>query len=292
MTQVAFTLSAATTLNSYGYSPHPLSSYLDWVYTLLSTPTSTGSLPKKPVILSITSSDADELEAMVSAIQGLRARLQRLASAVNLGPACDPSGYIAIELNTSCPNIQHLPPPSYNFPSLTPLLHALASAFYADPSLTIGLKLPPYLYATCFQEVVDTLAQFSRSRGGKPEDQHSFINPFSFITSINTLGSSLLFPEQVEHGDGFHAKFALPTPLGGLGGEAIHPIALGNVYTFSQLLAGHSDSALRGITIFGVGGVNSAAAAQRMVKAGAKVVGCATVLGQSGVACFANLLNI
>lgn len=86
-------------------------------------------------------------------------------------------------------------------------------------------------------------------------------------------------------------SFALSTPLGGLGGDAIHSVALGNVYTFSQLLAQQPDSALRNVVIIGVGGVTSSAAFDRMIKAGAKVVGCASLLGQYGVVGFSKLMQ-
>lgn len=278
-----FTSASSSTLNSYGYSPHPLSAYIEWVYTLLTSPTPAGDLPSKPILLSITSSDVGELQEMVSAVQALRQRLK--TSAVN--PLCDPSHLIAVELNTSCPNIKDAPPPSYDFPSLVPFLEVLASTFFADPTLTVGLKLPPYLYATCFQDVIATIASFSRPQQG--EDPFSSINPIAFLTCTNTLGSCLLFSEQVTS-ECSSVIFPLLTPLGGLGGDAIHSVALGNVYTFSQLLAQQPDSALRNIVIIGVGGVTSSAAFNRMIKAGAKVIGCATLLGKYGVAGFSKLV--
>ncbi|CDO70935.1 hypothetical protein BN946_scf184829.g44 [Trametes cinnabarina] len=168
-----------SSVNSYGYSPHPLSSYLDWVYTLLTTPCLDGSLPTKPVIMSITASTPTVLAQMVDDIQTLRKRLRiAYASSASLGefippspsranrtsagtsaahafvPTVDPATLVGIELNTSCPNIKDSPPPSYTFALLLPLLDVLSSAFYNDPSLTIGLKLPPYLYTTRFTEAV------------------------------------------------------------------------------------------------------------------------------------------
>lgn len=220
---------------------------------------------------------------MVSAIQQLRSEL-KAAKTPELSLARGSLDLIAIELNTSCPNITDAPPPSYDFPSLMPLLDVLASAFYVDPTLTIGLKLPPYLYAACFEDVVKTIASYSRPVPA------STINPIAFITCTNTLGSSLLFTDQVDLGS-TDLSPALPSPLGGLGGNSIHPIALGNVYTFAQLLLRHIDQAIRIITIFGVGGVTSGAAAGRMFRAGAKIVGCATLLGYNGVLGFQTIAN-
>lgn len=211
---------------------------------------------------------------MVAMIQDLRSQLK----ALNVRPML-----VAIELNTSCPNIKDAPPPSYNFPSLLPFLGVLADAYFADPSLTIGLKLPPYVYATCFHDAICAIASFSRL---SDSDHAAMANPFAFITCTNTLGSSLLFSNQVMSATGADTIFALPSPLGGLGGEAIHSISLGNVYTFSQLLSQHQDPSVKGIKVIGVGGVTSAPAAERMYKAGASVVECATLLGQNGVAGF------
>ena len=173
ITQVAFATSSISTVNSYGYSPYPLSNYLDWVYTLLTTPMLDGSPPTKPIIISITASTPTVLAEMVENIQGLRSKLRASYSASALGgfspssssrtkrnssgtissshaptafvPAMDPATLVGIELNTSCPNIKDAPPPSYTFQFLLPYLDVLSSAFHSDPSLTIGLKLPPYL---------------------------------------------------------------------------------------------------------------------------------------------------
>ena len=103
--------------------------------------------------------------------------------------------------------------------------------------------------------------------------------PFAFITCTNTLGNSLLFSDQTAQDESTDGRdFALPTPLGGLAGEALHSLALGNVYSFHKLL--HLErpkeyDGLETIVIIGVGGVTSKQAAARMTKAGAGVIGCA-----------------
>lgn len=152
--------------------------------------------------------------------------------------------------------------------------------------MTIGLKLPPYVYSTQFDDVIKVIDSFTTN--GK--------NPIAFLTCTNTLGTSLLFTDQAlpplsSAKDSESAPFALPTPLGGLGGASIHALSLGNVHTFTHLLSHHPSPALRAIGVIGVGGVTSPAAAARMRRAGAKVVGCATLLGREGVRGFEGLLD-
>lgn len=182
---------------------------------------------------------------------------------------------LAIELNTSCPNIRDSSPSGYAFDHLKPLLRVLANAHAEDTSLTIGLKLPPYVYREQFVEPLQVLSELS---------SQSFI---AFLTCCNTLGSSLLFPDQLIAAttDG---PFAVPTALGGLSGESVHPLALGNVFTFAQLLRGPEAryASLSKVRIIGVGGVTSKEAAERMRKAGADVVACATYYGKEGVRAF------
>ncbi|KIK54635.1 hypothetical protein GYMLUDRAFT_48550 [Collybiopsis luxurians FD-317 M1] len=262
---VVFTNTSTSSLNSYGYSPFPLSTYIEWVQEILTAV----NKPVKPVIMSITSSDAEELGQMISMIQSLR-----------VGPF---ASLIAVELNTSCPNVSSSSPTGYIPSSIRPLLSTLSDAHMQDKSLTIGLKLPPYTHPAQFHALISTLEEFVR------QDQ----NPFAFLTCTNTLGNSLLFPDQVygvlQNDD--QAEFALPTATGGLAGEAIHALSLGNVHTFRHLLhdennTSSSRKALGSISIIGVGGVTTPAAYARMRKAGATVVGAATLLGKEGVKAF------
>lgn len=113
-------------------------------------------------------------------------------------------------------------------------------------------------------------------------------SPIAFLTCTNTLGMSLLFADQAEGAAGqpSGSQFALPTTLGGLAGEALHALSLGNVYTFSKLLSASQNESVRNISIIGVGGVTSPAAVRRMRDAGAKVVACATIFGKIGIDAF------
>ncbi|PPQ67421.1 hypothetical protein CVT25_006000 [Psilocybe cyanescens] len=265
---VAFHAEMLTTINSYGYSPHPLKDYIDWVEDILiSHPSSI-----KPIIISITASEPQSLEEMVNTIQDLRKRLQDYKFGTSR---------IAIELNTSCPNIPNSPPSGYIFKSLLPLLQVLTAAYAKDATLTIGLKLPPYVYKDQFEEVFTAL----RSLQDSVESNGSAI---AFLTCTNTLGNTLLFSEQSASTNAAVKQFAVPTGLGGLAGESLHPLALGNVYAFKQLISSQNGTyaALGNIKIIGVGGVTSKAAAERMTRAGADFVGCATLFGKEGVHAF------
>ncbi|TDL28931.1 FMN-linked oxidoreductase [Rickenella mellea] len=257
---VAFSAESISSINSYGYSPHPLSQYLLWVEELVTK--SPGDV--KPFIISITSSSAVELAEMLGAIQDLRRKLRDHEGDVSR---------IAVELNTSCPNIKDSAPPSYDPPSLLPLLHVLSEAFKNDRTLTIGLKLPPYVIATQFTQVVSVLAQLTFTVGADL-NQEAY-NPIAFLTCTNTLGQSVMFASQTTssvHTSAIESsKPALLTTLGGLAGEDIHALALGNVFSFTTLFAAHADPAVRRIRVIGVGGVTSRAAVKRMHDAGACV---------------------
>jgi dihydroorotate dehydrogenase (fumarate) len=189
---------------------------------------------------------------------------------------------IAIELNTSCPNIPNSPPSAYKFLSLVPLLKILKDEYMNDETLTIGLKLPPFVYRDQFREVLDGIKSLCIMKDNGLTKKC----PFSFFTCTNTLGTSLIFAEQADLQDSQPGHFAVPTALGGLAGESLHALSLGNVYTFSQLLREHEYDDLKDIIIIGVGGVTSKEAAVRMRRAGAAIVGCATLFGKEGVKAF------
>jgi dihydroorotate dehydrogenase (fumarate) len=267
--KVAFASSSTSSLNSYGYSPHKLFQYLTWIEDILSAAPASSC---KPFLVSTTTSHPDVLRSTIGAIQALRQK----------GPAF---AAIGIEFNTSCPNIRGSAPTGYAFPALGPLLDVLADAWRKDNTLTIGLKLPPYVYAAQFAVVLDVLRGLSTvDEGGQAK------NPIAYIACTNTLGNSLLFAEQVgraESGTANESAFAVPTALGGLAGDALHALALGNVYSFARLLeTEEAASGLRDLVVIGIGGVTSAEAAARMRKAGAAVVGSATLFGKEGVHAF------
>ncbi|TFY70067.1 hypothetical protein EVJ58_g2 [Rhodofomes roseus] len=233
----------------------PLVQYTtDWVRELLNTP----ETHAKPIILSITASKAEDLAQMVRDIQNFRADLRSKASAISTD---DLANYVAIELNTSCPNI---------------------------PSGAAAL--PPYPDVTRIRDVVYCLAEYTIDE----PDAEGARSPFAFLTCTNTLGGSVVFAGEIDLssappslGSGpAPTAFALPTALGGLGGERLHALALGTVLGFSRALAAHPSPAVRAIKVIGVGGVKDRASADRMRAAGACAVACATGLGREGVKVF------
>ncbi|QRV76642.1 dihydroorotate dehydrogenase [Ceratobasidium sp. AG-Ba] len=285
--QVAFASDTTTTLNSYGYSPYPLSQYLAWVQEILSD----NQESTKPVIVSITfdspgpegNESESSLNSLLELVQVTRRRISDIPS-----PGND-SGHpirVAVEINTSCPNIANKPPPSYEPASMLALLSVIANHTAKDPSLVVGLKLPPYVHAKQFTDVIAVLSKISPTEGR---------HPIAFLTCTNTLGSSLLFDDQTlpSHFEktADTEKYAVPTIYGGLAGESIHPLSLGNVHRFANLLKSSSDPKLHDIEIIGVGGVTDAQAAERMFRAGATLVECASALGKHGVSVFKHLIE-
>lgn len=237
-------------LNTLGYSPTPIDTYLQWIEHIVAASPNT---KPKPFIVSVTGSPQEVAECY--------ARVAALAARI--------SAPLAVEANLSCPNIANKPPPAYSGSALKEYLDALEKIPRTVP---LGLKTPPYTYAGQFKTLVDTL----RGNGTCTVD---------FITATNTLGSCLVL--------GNEGRPLLPsaagTGIGGLAGEPLHPLALGNVATLRQLLDEHPE--LRHIDIIGVGGVSDAAGLARMQAVGAKVVAVGTALGREGLPVFAKILH-
>jgi dihydroorotate dehydrogenase (fumarate) len=249
-------LSQNASLNSLGYSPLTLETYLGFIKTISSKHATSSS---KGFIVSVTGSPSEVAQSYV-----LVATAQK-----NLFVP------LAMEVNLSCPNIPGAPPPAYSGASLRRYLDALQETIAAHaglPRVPFGLKTPPYTHATEFQTLIDALVMSSTgpARG---------VCPVSFITATNTLGSCLAFKED-------NISFALPgAGTGGMAGAPLHPLALGNVATIRQMLDKYPRE-LGHISIIGIGGVLDAAGYTRMKAAGASVVGVGTGLGLKGVSIF------
>ncbi|KAF2223078.1 hypothetical protein BDZ85DRAFT_198491, partial [Elsinoe ampelina] len=247
----------SSSLNTLGYSPLPLSTYLDFTTSLRPT-----SPSPKPIILSITGTPSQILTAYT------------LIHTHSL--TLPPLKPLLVEINLSCPNIPSAPPPAYSRPSLLTYLLALQThpAFaLADRRVRVGVKTPPYTYHDQFATLVSALKEAGDRlpRGVLPVD---------FITATNTLGSCLLLD-----GEGMPVlSSASGQGMGGMAGAALHPLALGNVRSIRALLDG--EEGLSGVDIIGVGGVEDAAGMGRMRAAGASVVGVGTALGREGVGFF------
>ena len=241
-------------LNTLGYSPTPLDTYLSYIENIVAESPNT---KPKPFIVSVTGSPEEVAECYT--------RVAALASKLQIP--------MAVEVNLSCPNIANKPPPAYSGPALKEYLVALDAV---DRTVPLGLKTPPYTYADQFSTLVNTLREAK--------------TPVDFITATNTLGSCLVLASE---GPQLQYQALLPsaagTGIGGLAGEPLHPLALGNVATLRRMLDTHAE--LAGVDIIGVGGVGDAAAFARMRDVGAKVVAVGTALGRQGVDVFAKILR-
>ena len=264
---------AMSSLNTYGYSPIPLQKYCEMIEQIYQTHS---AAKRKPFIISVTGT-AEEV-----------GRCYRLIGSQSFAKTHE----IGVEVNLSCPNIADKPPPAYSGETLREYLVELGRAWRSvndhwaqgvrledRPQLPqIGLKLPPYTYATQFREIVDAIA----SQG----------NMISFITTTNTLGSCAILQDRSTDAGTTRYGPALASEsgsgIGGMAGAAIHPLSLGNVATLKRLLL--ANPATQHIQIIGVGGVSDRAGVERMEAAGADYVACATVLGLEGPAVFAKLL--
>jgi dihydroorotate dehydrogenase (fumarate) len=210
---------------------------LKWIGDLFKNDTPEAG--SKTIILSIAPADPMQLGEMMKTIQEFRRSLQNtLAFAsqpqFNSGAiSTSPNRILAVELNTSCPNIPGHPPPAYDIPTLTQLLQALANAYRSDPTLIIGLKLAPYVYRAQMEDIVETISGFTDEQGR---------NPIAFLTCTNTLGGCVMFADQVkevlgdakvqmgEENEGSKnsgARMAIPTTFGGLAGEPLHFLSVG-----------------------------------------------------------------
>ncbi|KAF6834631.1 Dihydroorotate dehydrogenase (fumarate) [Colletotrichum musicola] len=244
-------------LNNLGYSPFPLDTYLDFISRLPDTPR------KKLVIVSVTGSPSEVAEAY--------ARVARFSATTDRP--------LALEINLSCPNIASAAPPA----SDRAQLRAYLSALPTSPAIPVGLKTPPYTHIAHYGELIAALREdatvITRNSMLKVPSK------ISFITAVNTLGSCLLLEE-----DGGELLPRLPgSGLGGMAGPPLHPLALGNVKTITELLSREPE--LLHIKVIGVGGVSDADGFGRMKSVGAYAVGVGTALGREGVQVFEKIAS-
>jgi dihydroorotate dehydrogenase (fumarate) len=228
-----------SSLNTLGYSPIPLPQYLAWL-------------------------------AAAADVARCHALITRAARDTGLS--------LAMEINLSCPNIPHAPPPAYDPAQLLQYLGALAAADGDGDgdAVPCGIKTPPYTHAGQFAALLSALAS----------DALAGPCPISFITATNTLGSCLILRDDDDN-TGVLApvlRSAAGDGIGGMAGAALHPLALGNVATLRRLL--DAQPRLAHIAIIGVGGVADAAGFARMRCVGAVAVGVGTAVGREGVDVF------
>ena len=249
-------------LNTLGYSPITLSTYLAMIGKVVADST----LPederlKKPFIISVTGS-AEAVRECYQKIQAIQPSLSN--------PLC-------MEINLSCPNILDKPPPAYSGPSLAEYLRILTKE--DTPSgqqrVVVGIKTPPYTFMGQYVTLTDALLDSSNPKC-----------PVDFISATNTLGSSLVLSD-INGSPALNS--ASGAGIGGMAGSPLHPLALGNVKTIREMLDKHTQ--LKDIDIIGIGGVSDHAGFQRMKAVGASVVAVGTALGREGVDVFEKILG-
>lgn len=248
-----------SSLNTLGYSPLSFTEYLRMVREIHLNK----RLRPKPFIVSVAGQPEDIVECYKL--------IQDLSSKSSIR--------IFMEVNLSCPNIVGKPPPAYSRFDLKLYLDLLNEHFNQDckknVSVEVGIKTPPYTYQTQFDDLVmallDCTIQYAR-------------RPISFITATNTLGNSLILGQ-----DNINPVInsVNGSSIGGLAGEALHPLALGNVHSLRGVLDKHD--LLREIAIIGVGGVVDTGGYKRMRNVGAEAVAIGTAFGFGGIKVFEDI---
>lgn len=265
-----------SSLNTLGYSPISLDSYLQLLSKLRESESFTQVMQQretcKPFIVSVTGT-ANEVATCYEKISAMYNSMKSEGRGEDT--------VLMMEINLSCPNIPDKPPPAYDFTILKEYLDAVSSkiAELGDKSqkIPVGIKTPPYTYHGQFASLIQAL-----EKSGEVRDC-----PISFITATNTLGSCLVLDEQLK--PALASGNSIGT--GGMAGDALHPLALGNVKTLRRLLDISESPAIRRIVIIGIGGVSDSSGHRRMVSVGADYVGVGTALGREGVSIFDKIMK-
>ncbi|KAF2196540.1 FMN-linked oxidoreductase [Delitschia confertaspora ATCC 74209] len=274
-------MNETASLNTLGYSPLPLKDYLSFIKTI-SDGLSEGS-KLKPFIISVTGT----AEQVVECYRRIVAHQKEVKMV------------LAMEVNLSCPNIPDKPPPAYDSEALKSYLAALKleTAKQSAPNLSpehqgngnehvpVGIKTPPYTYADQFKQLITTLVYSATDMEPK-----NLGCPISFLTTTNTLGTSLLLTPTTESNTPVYhhtLNSSNGTGIGGMAGAPLHPLALGNVYTLKGLLFQYPE--MENVQIIGVGGVEDAEGFKRMRAVGAAAVGVGTALGRRGMGVFGEI---
>lgn len=255
-------------LNTLGYSPLPLAETLVNITRVWLDVSRDDALRKdKPFLVSVTGTPAEVQEAY--------RMIEDLSEEVGF--------QLYLELNLSCPNIVGKPPPAYSYENLLEYLLAFNAVMEnSNSKVLVGIKTPPYTNPYDFSTVQRALLDAAEASSSRRP-------PVSFITAVNTLGSSLLLTEMPgpQRGYGPQLNSLDGSGIGGLAGAPLHPLALGNVFRLRRML--DEKDQLKDIVVIGIGGVEDAAGYQRMRAAGAAAVGVGTALGRKGINIFQHI---
>lgn len=188
-------------LNSLGYSPLPLPTYLQFIRKISDEQPKPSS---KGFIISVTGSP-EEIGKCYSLIAVIKLHVKFP---------------LAMEVNLSCPNIPDKPPPAYSKDAIVSYIDEIQGAIdLADylPRIPVGLKTPPYTHSAEYQGLIGALeSTASRSPGGN--------SLLSFITATNTLGSCLVVDLSPGSGPGGTSGPISVLPGTGIGGMAGAPL--------------------------------------------------------------------
>lgn len=170
----------------------------------------------------------------------------------------------AVELNTSCPNIEsndggHL---AYNSNDFYEYLRIIMEAT-GRTIVPYGLKLPPFWFPEQFDNTIDNVL--------------NEFNP-SFITCCNSLPNGLFFDSALGQPD-----IKPKNGFGGVGGRYLKPISLANVAQFKRRNVRCS--------IVGCGGVSTGRDVREYEQVGASAVQIGTELMRNGVDVFEAIYN-
>ncbi len=160
-----------------------------------------------------------------------------------------------IEVNISCPNTDNSIF-GYDFEAVENILYDI-SKFKNKP---LGLKLPAYLDSSYNKFISKLIRKYN----------------ISFITCINSIGGLIINSETESP--------VIKNRFGGISGNYIKPIALGNVRRLYELLD-------KKVSIIGVGGISSGQDAFEFLLAGADAVQVATAFEKEGPSCFRRIKN-
>ena len=167
------------------------------------------------------------------------------------------AGADMLELNLSCPNVEGKPQTCYDFGLAEKILRAARGVVKCP----MGVKLSPFFDPVHRERMAGILLRTG----------------VDFVVLINSPGHGLVIDTERET--------ALIRPnhgMGGIGGEVIKPIALGNIWGFYRVLGDR-------IPIIGVGGVTRGRDIFEHVLAGAAAVQVGTAYEVEGVGIFSRL---
>ncbi len=155
------------------------------------------------------------------------------------------AGIDSLEINLSCPNIVGKPQVAFDFETSRKILTEVKAISGKTP---VGVKLPPYPDPIFNTQMADIIKE----------------TKIDYVVCINSVPHTCIIDADSE-------EFAIKNKFGGLGGEYVKPVALGQVRRFYELLEGK-------IPVIGCGGITNGRDALEHFLAGASAVQIGTQL--------------